>query len=47
MTVSYVMNQVLWNDGYGRALSILLAAYDALTAWRPWFGRLSAVFWAH
>ncbi|XVQ15755.1 serine hydrolase domain-containing protein [Spirillospora sp. CA-255316] len=32
MTVSYVMNQVLWDDGYTRALSIVLAAYDALTA---------------
>lgn len=34
MTVSYVMNQVLWNDGYTRALSIVLAAYDALTGQR-------------
>lgn len=32
MAVSYVMNQVLWDDGYARGLSILLAAYDALTA---------------
>lgn len=31
MTVSYVMNQVLWNDGYSRALSIVMAAYDAIT----------------
>jgi CubicO group peptidase (beta-lactamase class C family) len=30
MTVSYVMNQVLWDDGYARALSIVLAAYDAI-----------------
>jgi CubicO group peptidase (beta-lactamase class C family) len=31
MTVSYVMNQVLWDDGYARALSIVLAAYDAIS----------------
>ena len=31
MTVSYVMNQVLWDDGYTRALSIVLAAYDAIS----------------
>ncbi|WP_192809650.1 serine hydrolase domain-containing protein [Actinomadura rudentiformis] len=30
MTVSYVMNQVLWDGGYDRALSIVLAAYDAI-----------------
>jgi CubicO group peptidase (beta-lactamase class C family) len=32
MAVSYVMNQVLWDDGHTRALGIVLAAYDALTA---------------
>ena len=33
MTVSYVMNQVLWDDdGYHRGLSIVLAAYDAITS---------------
>jgi CubicO group peptidase (beta-lactamase class C family) len=32
MTVSYVMNQILWDDGYTRALGIVLAAYDAITA---------------
>jgi CubicO group peptidase (beta-lactamase class C family) len=32
MTVSYVMNQVLWEDGYSRALNIVLAAYDAISA---------------
>ncbi|WP_225728256.1 MULTISPECIES: serine hydrolase domain-containing protein [unclassified Nocardia] len=31
MTVSYVMNQVLWND-YDRALNILMAAYAAVSA---------------
>jgi CubicO group peptidase (beta-lactamase class C family) len=30
MTVSYVMNQVLWDDGHARALDIVLAAYDAI-----------------
>ncbi|WP_433662830.1 serine hydrolase domain-containing protein [Nocardia sp. CA-128927] len=30
MTVSYVMNQVLWDEGYDRALSILMAAYEAV-----------------
>ncbi|MCO6010838.1 beta-lactamase family protein [Actinoallomurus purpureus] len=30
MTVSYVMNQILWEDGYTRALSVVLAAYDAI-----------------
>lgn len=30
MTVSYAMNQVLWDDGYARALGIVLAAYDGL-----------------
>jgi CubicO group peptidase (beta-lactamase class C family) len=32
MTVSYVMNQVLWDGGYARGLSIVLAAYDAIAA---------------
>ncbi|GAA4623839.1 serine hydrolase domain-containing protein [Actinoallomurus vinaceus] len=32
MTVSYVMNQVLWDDGYSRGLGIVLAAYDAISA---------------
>ncbi|MFE9319884.1 serine hydrolase domain-containing protein [Nocardia sp. NPDC052278] len=32
MAVSYVMNQMLWTDDNMRALSILIAAYDALTA---------------
>ncbi|WP_433327802.1 serine hydrolase domain-containing protein [Spirillospora sp. CA-294931] len=32
MTVSYVMNQVLWDEGHGRALGIVLAAYDAISA---------------
>ena len=31
MTVSYVMNQILWDDGYARALSIVFAAIDAIT----------------
>lgn len=31
MTISYVMNQVIWDDGYSRALAIVLAAYDALS----------------
>ncbi|MFI6999014.1 serine hydrolase domain-containing protein [Nocardia sp. NPDC050175] len=31
MTVSYVMNQVLWDAGYDRSLSILMAAYEAIT----------------
>ncbi|MGI8333021.1 serine hydrolase domain-containing protein [Actinomadura scrupuli] len=31
MTVSYVMNQVLWDEGYERALDIVMAAYDAIT----------------
>ncbi|MBO2448512.1 beta-lactamase family protein [Actinomadura barringtoniae] len=31
MTVSYVMNQVLWNDGYARGLGIVMAAYESLT----------------
>lgn len=31
MTVSYVMNQVSWDDGHSRGLGIVLAAYDALT----------------
>ncbi|WP_131739382.1 serine hydrolase domain-containing protein [Actinomadura roseirufa] len=30
MTVSYVMNQILWEDAYDRALSIVFAAYDAI-----------------
>jgi hypothetical protein len=29
---SYVMNQVLWDDGYQRALGIVLAAYDAISS---------------
>ena len=32
MTVSYVMNQVLWDEAYARGLSIVLAAYDAIGA---------------
>ncbi|MGY5308895.1 serine hydrolase domain-containing protein [Nocardia gipuzkoensis] len=32
MTVSYVMNQVLWSDDNARALGILMAAYDAVTS---------------
>jgi CubicO group peptidase (beta-lactamase class C family) len=32
MTVSYVMNQILWEDGYTRGLNIVMAAYDAITA---------------
>jgi CubicO group peptidase (beta-lactamase class C family) len=32
MTVSYVMNQVLWDEGYTRALGIVLAAYEAIAA---------------
>ncbi|MFE9580367.1 serine hydrolase domain-containing protein [Nocardia sp. NPDC006044] len=32
MTVSYTMNQVLWDSGYDRSLSILMAAYESLTA---------------
>jgi len=31
MTVSYVMNQMLWDDGYTRALGIVMAAYDSIT----------------
>jgi CubicO group peptidase (beta-lactamase class C family) len=31
MTVSYVMNQTLWDDGYSRGLSVVLAAYEAIT----------------
>jgi CubicO group peptidase (beta-lactamase class C family) len=31
MTVSYVMNQVLWEGGYDRALGIVLAAYEAIS----------------
>jgi len=26
-----VMNQILWDDGYARALSIVFAAIDAIT----------------
>lgn len=32
MTISYVMNQVLWDDGYSRGLSVVMAAYEAITA---------------
>ena len=32
MTVSYVMNQILWEGGYSRGLGIVMAAYDAITA---------------
>ncbi|MBW8482141.1 serine hydrolase domain-containing protein [Actinomadura parmotrematis] len=32
MTVSYVMNQVLWDDGYARGLGVVMAAYESLTA---------------
>ncbi|MFI6048243.1 serine hydrolase domain-containing protein [Nocardia sp. NPDC051321] len=32
MTVSYVMNQVLWDAGYDRSLSVLMAAYEAVSA---------------
>lgn len=32
MAVSYVMNQVLWDEGYARALNIVMAAYEALTS---------------
>lgn len=32
MTVSYVMNQVLWERGHDRALGIVMAAYDTITA---------------
>lgn len=31
MTVSFVMNQVLWDDAYNRALSIVMAAYESVT----------------
>lgn len=31
MTVSYVMNQMLWDDGYDRGLDIVMATYDAIT----------------
>jgi CubicO group peptidase (beta-lactamase class C family) len=31
MTVSYVMNQMLWKDGYDRGLAIVMAAYGAIT----------------
>jgi len=30
MTISYVMNQMLWDDGYSRALAVVMAAYDAI-----------------
>jgi CubicO group peptidase (beta-lactamase class C family) len=32
MTVSYVMNQVLWDAGYVRGLDVVLAAYDGIAA---------------
>ncbi|GAA3235840.1 serine hydrolase domain-containing protein [Actinocorallia longicatena] len=32
MAVSYVMNQVLWDDGYARALGVVMAAYEGLSA---------------
>ncbi|KAA8887572.1 beta-lactamase family protein [Nocardia colli] len=32
MTVSYTMNQVLWDSGYDRSLSVLMAAYESITA---------------
>lgn len=28
MSVAYTMNQVLWNDGYARGLSVVMAAYS-------------------
>jgi CubicO group peptidase (beta-lactamase class C family) len=31
MTVSYVMNQILWDGMYDRALGIVMAAYEAIT----------------
>jgi hypothetical protein len=31
-SVSYVMNQILWDDGYAPALGVVVAAYDAVTA---------------
>lgn len=31
MTVSYTMNQVLWDSGYDRSLSVLMAAYESRT----------------
>ncbi|WIY01314.1 serine hydrolase domain-containing protein [Amycolatopsis mongoliensis] len=31
LAVSYVMNQILWEDGYSRGLGVVLAAYEALT----------------
>jgi len=35
MTVAYVMNQLLWEDGYARGMSVVLAAYEAVTFLRP------------
>jgi len=32
MTVSYVMNQVLWSEGYARGIAIVMAAYEGITA---------------
>jgi CubicO group peptidase (beta-lactamase class C family) len=32
MAISYAMNQILWDGGYDRALSIVMAAYDAISA---------------
>ncbi|HZM80641.1 MAG TPA: serine hydrolase domain-containing protein [Candidatus Limnocylindrales bacterium] len=34
MTVSYVMNRILWDDGYARALSIVFAAIERVAASR-------------
>ncbi|WP_281202062.1 serine hydrolase domain-containing protein [Nocardia harenae] len=32
MAVAYTMNQVLWQDGYGRGLEVVFAAYDGLVS---------------
>ncbi|MDT0343467.1 serine hydrolase family protein [Streptomyces litchfieldiae] len=32
LTVSYVMNQMLWDDGYARGLGIVMAACEAIAA---------------
>ncbi|MGW4522842.1 serine hydrolase domain-containing protein [Amycolatopsis sp. NPDC004378] len=32
LAVAYVMNQVLWADGYARGLEVVMAAYDGVTA---------------
>ncbi|MBH0779240.1 serine hydrolase domain-containing protein [Nocardia bovistercoris] len=31
MSFSYVMNQMLWEDGYARSIALLMSAYESLT----------------